>query len=233
MEIKYPDERAYSYVLASNMLSVGIDISRLGIMTVYNQPKTNAEYIQATSRVGRTYPGMVLALYSAMRSRDKSHYEQFGYYHQTFYKHVEPTSVTPFSFRAVEKGLHAVYVALIRHKIPEMRANASVVNYRKDHPAVLAIKDFILRRVADVDYSALDYAQGWLENFEDVWERTAREKHESFLYATKEKSLADVFALLIEAEKDNYGELPSTLNSLRNVDSSSNIFIVGRHHEEA
>ena len=232
LEIKYPDERAYSYVLASNMLSVGIDISRLGVMTVYNQPKTNAEYIQATSRVGRSNPGMVLPLYNAMRSRDKSHYEQFIYYHQTFYKHVEPTSVTPFSFRATEKALHSAYVALIRHQIPELRANADVVNYRKTHPQVKKIKQFLLARIEAIDPTALEYATDWLERFEALWERAVETKSESFYYALKNKMPDTTYTLLVEAEKDNLSDLPSTLNALRNVDSASNVYILSRQGME-
>ncbi len=232
IEIKYPDERAYSYLLASNMLSVGIDIGRLGVMTVYGQPKTTAEYIQATSRVGRNSPGIVMPLYSGMRSRDKSHYEQFIYYHQTFYKHVEPTSVTPFSFRAIEKALHAVYVALIRHKIPYMRENEDVVNFRKNDPEILKIKELILRRIYAVDDMALEYARDWLEWFESLWEKAVKSKGEKFYYSLKGNMTDATYTLLVEAEKDNLTDFPSTLNALRNVDSSSNVYIIDRQSED-
>jgi hypothetical protein len=228
LDIKYPDERAYSYILASNMLSVGVDISRLGIMTVYSQPKSNSEYIQATSRVGRSNPGMVLSFYNSMRSRDKSHYEQYYYYHQTFYKNVEPTSVTPFSYRAIEKALHSVYVALIRHQIPQMRVNDNAKNYDKNNPNVKAIKDYILDRVESINESALDFAKEWLEDFENRWQRAADIKNEFLVYALKNKSPSQYTSLLVEAEKENNTEFPSTLNSLRNVDLSSNVYLLER-----
>lgn len=232
LEIKYPDERAYSYLLASSMLSVGIDISRLGVMTVYGQPKTTAEYIQATSRVGRRFPGIVMPLYSGMRSRDKSHYEQFIYYHQTFYRQVEPTSVTPFSFRAIEKALHSVYVALIRHKVPDMRGNSDVVNYRKDNPEVMKIKQLILKRIYNIDNTAYEYAKGWLERFELLWEKAVKSKGDNFYYTLKGSMPDMTYTLLVEAEKDNLSDLPSTLNALRNVDSSSNVYILDRQSED-
>jgi ATP-dependent helicase YprA (DUF1998 family) len=110
---------ALDAVLASNMLSVGVDISRLGLMAVNGQPKTIAEYIQATSRVGRNgVRGLVVALLNNAKPRDRSHYETFRTWHETLYRDVEATSVTPFASRARDRALHAVLVAVIRHLIP-------------------------------------------------------------------------------------------------------------------
>ena len=108
--------------LATNMISVGLDITRLGLMVVFSQPKTSAEYIQATSRVGRHLekPGLVVTLLNVHRPRDRSHYERFGAYHQSFYRTVEATSVTPFSPPALERGLAGTLVALVRHGHPSM-----------------------------------------------------------------------------------------------------------------
>jgi ATP-dependent helicase YprA (DUF1998 family) len=108
------EERAVDIVLATNMLSVGVDVNRLGLMAVNGQPKSTAEYIQATSRVGRSFPGLVWTVLTWSRPRDLSHYESFEHYHATFYKHVEAQSVTPFAPRAMDRGLTGAMVSLLR-----------------------------------------------------------------------------------------------------------------------
>ena len=108
--------------IATNMISVGLDIPRLGLMVVLGQPKTHAEYIQATSRVGRVdkRPGLVVTLLNIHKPRDRSHYERFRHYHETFYRSVEVGSVTPFSARALDRGFAGALVAMARHVEPSL-----------------------------------------------------------------------------------------------------------------
>lgn len=103
--------------LASNIIEVGVDIDRLGLMTIVGQPKTTAQYIQVSGRVGRQpwrSPGLVLTIYGAAKPRDRSHYERFRTYHQRLYAQVEPTSVTPFAAPVLKRALHAAVVSHIR-----------------------------------------------------------------------------------------------------------------------
>jgi hypothetical protein len=138
-------------LLASNMISVGVDIPRLGVMVVAGQPKTTAEYIQASSRVGRSsrWPGLVVTAYNLYRPRDRSHYEHFVAYHESFYRNVEATSVTPFSAPAIDRGLAALVVALARLLEVEMTGSGEAMNGAGLQAISGRILDTIRRKAAN------------------------------------------------------------------------------------
>jgi hypothetical protein len=226
LELPYTEYGSYSYVLASNMLSVGIDINRLGVMTMYNQPKSNAEYIQATSRVGRQNPGIILTMYNASRSRDKSHYEQFGFYHKSFYHYVEATSVTPFSARAIEKALHCVFIIMVRLTESKLCSNNSARNFNANDPCVSKAKSFIIERINKIRPEVASDTEQYIDDIAKLWEEMVQENPDTLFYYKHNQEGA--CNLLISGEQQSVLDFPATLNSLRNVEPSSNIFIQER-----
>ena len=179
----FPAETPIDICLATNMISVGLDVPRLGLMTVNGQPKTTSEYIQTTSRVGRnqrTAPGLVFTLYRPGRARDKSHYEHFHDYHSKLYCSVEPTSVTPFSSPVRERAIHALLVGMFRLEAGKEYSNGmprlpkeNIIEYAKD-----VIRDRIVRVEEEELEDSIKYMNAFLENWEDwnpvVWEGVKR-----------------------------------------------------------
>lgn len=225
LENKYTDDDCFDYIMASNMLSVGIDIDRLGVMCVYGQPKSNSEYIQATSRVGRTNSGLVITHYNNMRSRDKSYYEQFCYYHSTFYKYVEAASVTSYSSRAIEKALHCAMMAVIRHTIPKYNPNENACKFDRNDKDAERVKQDILNRVNNIEPSITDYAEKCLDYYLDCWNRLAESLPNKLVFCDYHN---EDTALFRSADNNSGSDIPSILNSVRNVEPTANVYFTKR-----
>ena len=204
----------YDFILSSNMISVGIDIGRLNTMLVVGQPKTTAEYIQATSRVGRETPGFVFTMYNQMRSRDKSHFEQFCQYHEAFYKYVEATSVTPFSYRARDRALQTLYIILCRYYIDELTANKSAGNYRRSLQGLSEIRDYILDYVSIVDPDEYENVEEELCEIELEWEELAKRNPDMTYRKVPHQTIPALF-------KDDFEEESRfrIMNSMRSVET--------------
>lgn len=194
LETSFPSDEAVDVALATNMISVGLDISRLGLMLVQGQPKTAAEYIQATSRVGRDNdrPGLVVSVLNLHKPRDRMHYEQFSHFHETFYRAVEATSVTPWSARALDRALAAVVVAIARHLKPHLTPSRAVTGLEASPDVRAAVVDYIVGRAPDTVIGGKVALRTLVEGLLDDWIMIAREQTEAggtFTYETRPQRL--------------------------------------------
>ncbi len=213
-------------LLATNMISVGVDVPRLGLMVVASQPKTTAEYIQATSRIGRHFPGLVCVVYNWARPRDLSHYERFEHYHATFFQHVEALSVTPFSARAIDRGLTALLVAYIRLLGDDFNANDRAGKITRDHPSVRCAVDEISRRAGLVTGKAAvaSAVRSELEDRLDRWLARAAQAMDGAQLGYETEKDGKTVGLLVPAGRRAWEDF-TCLNSLRDVEPPINLIL--------
>jgi hypothetical protein len=220
-------------LLATNMISVGVDVKRLGLMIVAGQPKATAEYIQATSRVGRTFPGLVCTVFNWARPRDLSHYETFEHYHTTFYKHVEPLSVTPFSPGALHRGLPGLLVSLVRLRGVEFNSNEAAARVTMGNPYVQDAIETIAKRAELIGLNGVadgDYCRRELNAMADYWQLQAQDNTAGRTLTYTEPYGSDgpkrgTTVKLLQSPGMEHWPTFTCLNSLREVEPSVKFII--------
>ena len=209
-------------VLATNMVSVGLDVARLALMIVNGQPLTTAEYIQASSRVGRgEVPGLVFANYYRDQARSLSHYESFRPYHEAFYRFVEPTSVTPYTYQARTRALHAALVIAIRHAGQYLLANNQAGQFNPADDYVKKVIETLKRRCAQADPDRAKETALHINHLVEQWRAEATHCQTSKIQLNYQASDKDKAAnRLLHNHDDRIKGLWSTLQSMRNVENT-------------
>ncbi|MGW2087479.1 helicase-related protein [Streptomyces sp. NPDC001880] len=221
----FTDRESVSFLATTNMLSVGVDVSRLGLMLMNGQPKTTSEYIQATSRVGRrTVPGLIVTLFRSSKPRDRSHYESFGVYHSSLYRHVEPTSVTPWSPPSRDRALHAALTILVRHGMGLNSEDGAgdVLDHKEE---VRHVRDRIVAHVQSSDPDESESARQQLDELIEAWmQEAAIARGEGSRLYYRPQGLGHASLLTDFGKRQGLWE---TAQSMRNVDRECLVAVRG------
>ena len=214
-------------VLATSMLQVGVDVSRFGLMVVTGQPKNTAEYIQASSRVGRSAdkPGLVVTLYNWSRPRDLAHYEDFEHYHATYYRQVEALSVTPYTRRALDRGTAATFVAAVRNAIEPYSRDADAQDVDLDGDLVRQVTARLLSRAERAsDHRGKEYLPERIMALRDAW---ADAKTGSTRLGYRRRAGKEPLnGLLVEAGGGAWDQLTVPM-SMRETENEVNLLVPG------
>lgn len=224
LSLRYDNPDHIGMVASTNMLSVGVDVPRLGLMLMNGQPKANAEYIQATSRVGRSAtPGLIFTLFRPTRPRDRSHYENFKPFHEALYRSVEPTTVTPYSNQSRDRAFHAALIILVRHKLGLLRDDQAgdILGHRSD---VDDLATELLDVVGKVEPRELKSARRDVNKFIETWCELAQEASNAgkrLYYTPQGKGHVNLIK-----DFNAKGTGTQTLRSMRNVDKETLVSVL-------
>jgi hypothetical protein len=229
MSVSGDSPSSYDILTCSNMFSVGVDVTRLGLMIMNNQPKTASEYIQATGRVGRSKSGLVIVIYNWNRPRDQSHFERFYDFHNRIQAHVEAMTVTPFSKGARERALHAQYVAILRNMGEHTLSKQMDAKYYS--ATVRAkyrwIEDLLIERARSRHSSLAKVVKSELDRFTDEWIDAAVSYELRYRPGYNRNGGEDTLMITNYGEmNNNNGPAIFTPNSMRNVEEEVQLFKV-------
>ncbi len=211
-------------------------------MVVMGQPQTSSEYIQATSRVGRRMPGLVVTVYNSGRSRDLSHYENFAAYHRMLYRHVEATGATPFAPRARDRALHAVLVSMARHRIAAAAPSGAASNVEDWEDELEKLVELIVARSEVTRPESQEptkdelpeLIRAELKALVDHWLNARVQRYEGWFGKHQGALLVEASRVLSRRDEDPPVAFPPaepawpTLTSMRDVDAESSVFLVRR-----
>ena len=211
-----PPGEAPDTILATNMISHGVDVDRFNGMLFYGMPRQNAEYIQASSRIGRQHVGLVLMCLHPARERDQSHYAYFTKYHEFLGQLIEPVAINRWSKFSVQRTLPGLFMSVLLQYI----ANCS----SESNPNRFYMLDFVKKQISSGRLSRSDFiplleaAYGVTHPNNPAEEDFRSEIHRHVRYFLDQIIGAGSHELFV-----SNALIPSPMRSLRDVDEAIEI----------
>jgi superfamily II DNA/RNA helicase len=222
LEVERESDDSVDVLACTSMISVGVDVERLNAMVVLGQPKMSSEYIQASSRVGRggQHGGVVVVSFSPTKPRDRSHYETFVRFHESMYRWVEPTSVTPHSPPALERALHASVIMVLRltNLIDDNKAG-EFDRQNETHGGLCEQLRLRLHKAVDPDDQ--DEVNKAIDEIIEWWHQASAGGNN-----LRFKSEPQFDGLMRMHSQQDKPPARATLNSMRNVDGDATAFVI-------
>jgi hypothetical protein len=179
----------------------------------------------------------VVTILNVHRPRDRSHYERFAHFHQTFYRSVEATSVTPFSPRALDRGLAGTLVALARQGHAPLTAPKGATEILRERGRLDWVAHALAARAADTAESpaeAEDQRHRLVVRARDLldeWERIAKEYADVGAQLQYQQEEGSARPLLYTFLAPELRKLPArhqkfrANRSMRDVEASVNLWV--------
>ena len=118
---------AVHMLIATSMISHGVDVDALDFIGFFGLPRNTAEYIQSYSRVGRKWPGTVFLLFDPMRTRDRSYYRHFQYHQEYQDLLVEATPLERWAEYAIKCTMPGIVCAILIQYYDEILAGKTSI----------------------------------------------------------------------------------------------------------
>jgi hypothetical protein len=121
VETKSPDD-PMRHLVATSVVSHGVDIAELNFMVLDGWPRSTAEYIQSSARAGRIHPGIVMSILSPGKLFETGVFLNFGDYHFFLDKLVDSVPINRFAPNVMQRTLPGVFSAVVlnwaKHQAP-------------------------------------------------------------------------------------------------------------------
>lgn len=156
------------HIVATSVVSHGVDISELNFMVLDGWPRSTAEYIQSSARSGRVQPGIVMSILSPGKLFESGVFLNFGDYHFFLDKLVDSVPINRFAPNVLQRTLPGVFTAVVYNWAKFQPGWGEGLNRGASqlHKALNDAKGVARQKLRDMLIEALDIPSGLQQHFD-------------------------------------------------------------------